>query len=116
MKNRTSLLLMEQLVMVLVFALAAAVCLLIFAQARNLSREAASTDEAVILAQNAAEVLKATGGDQKTAQALAEAPYRLDILPEDSGIPGFAQAQILVYGEETLLFALRTGWQEVDVP
>ena len=116
MKNRTSLLLMEQLVMVMIFALAAAVCLLIFAQARNLSREAASTDEAVILAQNAAEVLKATGGDREGAQALVKAPYRLEILPEDSGIPGFFQVQILVYGEETLIFILRTGWQEVTAP
>ena len=41
MKNRTSLVLMEQLVMVLVFALAAAVCLTVFAEADRISRETA---------------------------------------------------------------------------
>ena len=116
MKNRISLLLMEQLVAVLVFALSAAVCLQIFAQARTFSREAALTDEAVILALNTAEVLKATGGDRAAAHALTSDPYRLEILSEASGIPDFSQVQILVYSEENLVFTLRTGWQEVDTP
>ena len=39
MKNRTSLLLMEQLVMVLVFAIAAAVCLRLFGAAWQINRQ-----------------------------------------------------------------------------
>ena len=62
MKQKTSLLLMEQLVMILVFALAAALCLQIFAKADAISQETARRDRAVVLARNAAELLKATGG------------------------------------------------------
>ena len=49
MKNKTSLLLMEQLVMVLVFALAAALCLTVFVKADQISRETVRRDEAVLL-------------------------------------------------------------------
>ena len=115
MKNKTSLLLMEQLVMVLTFALAAALCLGVFAAARNMSEDAEALDGAVILAQNAAEVLKDTCGDAVQAQALAESPYRLEIREMDA-VPGLGQAEIRVYAEEELLFAITAGWQEVGAP
>ena len=57
MKQKTSLLLMEQLVMILVFALAAARGLQIFAKADAISQETARRDRAVVLARNAAELL-----------------------------------------------------------
>lgn len=116
MKNRTSLLLMEQLVMVLVFALAAAMCLQTFAKANAISRETALRDGAVILAQNAAEFLKASKGDTKAALSLGEEPYRLEISEAKPSVPGLRQVQIRVYGEQTLLFTLNTGWQEVLSP
>ena len=59
MKSKATLFLMEQLVMILVFALAAALCLGVFARADAMSRQLARRDEAVILARNAAELLKA---------------------------------------------------------
>lgn len=125
MKNRTSLVLMEQLVMVLVFALAAALCLGVFVKADQISRETARRDEAVLLAQNGAEALKSCAGDlQKMAEILdgtssdtgvtaISGAYTLEIELEDSGIPGLGQARICVYVEEELIFTLRTGWQEV---
>lgn len=125
MKNRTSLVLMEQLVMVLVFALAAALCLGVFVKADQISRETARRDEAVLLAQNGAEVLKSCAGDlQKTADILdgtssnagvtvISGVYTLEIELEDSGILGLGQARICVYVEEEPIFTLRTGWQEV---
>ena len=118
MKNKISLLLMEQLVMVLVFALAAALCLSAFVSADRISRETAQRDEAVALAQNAAEVLKATAGDGERAMQLLEADaaaagFRLEILPADSGIALLGQAEIQVWLEEAQIFTLQTGWQEV---
>lgn len=114
MKNKTSLLLMEQLVMVLVFALAAALCLSVFVKADRISRETVRRDEAVLLAQNAAQVLKATSGDMEQAKATAAASdYRLEIEPMESELDLLGQAEIRVWLEEELLFALQTGWQEV---
>ena len=117
MKNRASLVLMEQLVMVLVFALAAALCLNIFVKADEISRTIAYRDDAVLIAQNAAEMLQATSGDvQRTTEQLgsaaAEKGLRMVIEKTDSGMPLLGSAEIRVYLEDEELFALQTGWQE----
>lgn len=113
MKSKATLFLMEQLVMLLVFALAAALCLGIFVRADSISAETKRRDEAVNLACNAAELLKATGDPQQTAQQIASGAFALEILEEDSGIPGLGQAKIVVSYEQRELFSLQTGWQEV---
>lgn len=114
MKNKTSLLLMELLIMLLVFALSAAICLQVFAKARAISTSAADLDSAVILAQNAAEVLKTTAGDIDAAQALAKAPYRLVLTEVSASVSGLQQMRIQVYLEEEILFSLDTGWLEEE--
>jgi len=58
MKNKAPLILMEQVVMVLVFALTSAWCLRMFVLSEKLSVTYMATDRAVIEAQNAAEYLK----------------------------------------------------------
>lgn len=113
MKSRASLVLMEQLVMVLVFALAAALCLRLFAGAYETSEEIARRDEAVVLAQTAAELLKQSGDPDKVLERLDSGGYELKIQKETTEIPNFGQAKITVFQEETELFALTTGWQEV---
>lgn len=117
MKNKTSLLLMEQLVMVLVFALAAALCLSVFVKADQISQETVQRDEAVMLAQNAAEMLKATADIELVRQKLesdaAAAGYRLEISPIESEIPLLGQAEISIWLDNEQIFNLRTGWQEV---
>lgn len=125
MKNRTSLVLMEQLVMVLVFSLAAALCLTVFVKADQISRETMYRDEAVLLAQNGAEVLKSCSGDAEKAAAILNGAVtekgltlrsegltgEIEIL--DSGVPGLGKAKICIYLEDDLIFTLQTGWQEV---
>lgn len=69
MKSKAPLAMMEQLVMVLVFALAAALCLQAFVLADRLSRRGEMRALAVTAAQNAAETLKHSGGDP---EALAD--------------------------------------------
>ena len=114
MKNKTSLLLMEQLVMVLVFALAAALCLTAFVKADQISRETVQRDEAVLLAQNAAQVLKATSGDMEQAAATAASSgYRLEIERMESELDLLGRAEIRVLQGDKLIFNLQTGWQEV---
>ena len=61
MRSRSPLTLMEQLVMILVFALAAALCLQVFVFADQTSERNEKTDQAVLLCQNAAEAIKAAG-------------------------------------------------------
>ena len=63
MRNKAPLALMEQLVMVLVFALAAALCVQALVLADNRSREMEHRDRALLEAQNAVETLKSCGGD-----------------------------------------------------
>lgn len=115
MKDKTSLLLLEQLVMVLVFALAAALCLQAFVRADTISRETARREEAVILAQNAAELLKAQAGDPTQAQALGGDGFRVEITRRTAPVPGLGQARIEVFYESELLFTLNAGWQE-EIP
>lgn len=68
-RDKTPLLLLEQMVTLLVFALAAAICLQIFVTARLQSQDIARRDQAAVLCQNTAETLRATGGDVEAALA-----------------------------------------------
>ena len=115
MKNKASLALMELLVMVLIFSLAAAACLRCFVWADRTSEETTRRDRAVILAQNAAEAVKARSGDIPAARALLEVPEGLilkitEISPE---IPGLGEAEIAVENDRgERLFSLWIAWQE----
>ena len=113
MKHKASLALMELLVMLLVFALAAAFCLQVFVKAKVISEETVRRDQAVVLARNGAELLKATGGDALAAENLSKDGYCLTVHRKQSQQPGLALAEITVFYEEAQLFSLETGWQEV---
>ena len=67
MRSKTPLFLMEQLIMILVFSIAAILCLQGFTTADRLSQEQTDVSQAVVLAQNMAELLKAHKGDYQTA-------------------------------------------------
>lgn len=59
---------MEQMVMLLVFALAAALCLQAFVKSDSMSKRGEARDRAVVLCQNTAETLRYFGGDMGNAQ------------------------------------------------
>ena len=65
MKNKAPLALMEQLIMILVFALAAALCLRLFVYSDQVSVNGAARDQAAAVVQNAAETLKMSGGSME---------------------------------------------------
>ena len=115
MKTRAVLPLMEILVMVLVFSLAAAACLLIFAQSVKISEETARLDEAVALAQNGAEILKSRAPDGETQLAALEIPDGMQLHYEylETSFPDLGSARIWVTWEEETLFSLTVSWQEV---
>lgn len=135
MKSRAPLALMEQTVMVLVFALAAALCLRAFVLADGISRRVEATDRAVLWAESAADTLKARNGDLARAAAelggnldgqrwtisldenwqetAGESAYTLIVQPVESDQPLLGRAQIDIAeknGES--LFSLEVCWQE----
>lgn len=130
MRSKAPLVLMEQIVMLLVFALAAAVCLQSFVKSDQLSEASAARDQAVVVAQNTAEMLKSTGSDGHTVAGVhiqydadwqvtqatdsVQARYTLIANRVDTGVPGLAAANVAVHdnGNGKLLFELEVAWQE----
>ena len=136
MKNKAPLSLMEQLVMLLVFALAAALCLQVFVLSAQMSRHCEARDHAVTEVQNAAEMLKASGGDFRQCAAQlggtaedrcwqirydedwneseTEADYCLTItkLPANNAALGSAEVRAQT-GSGEVLFTVTVSWQEV---
>jgi len=128
---------MEQLVMVLVFALASAICIRAFVLSDQLSRRSEIRDRAVVAAETAAEEWKAAGGDAaqaaKTAGGAADgavwtvcydkdweqasgcgadAPYTVTVQSRQGGPAGLRQADVSVAdGSGTVLFSLTAACQ-----
>ena len=136
MKSKAPLALIEMSVMVLVFALAAAVCVGIFARADRISRNCAERDRAVTIVQSAAETVRHCGGDLEAAavilggrtdgeslsveygadweQTVQDSEYRLEITETESGrdFLGTAEIRVLRTADGTELFALTAAWQK----
>lgn len=116
--------LMEELVMLVVFALAAALCLQAFVKSDQMSRRSEARDQAVALCQSAAEAVRASEGDFRRAAELLGAEqqedslrmfygedwqpaqptspgaypfgYTLGAAREESGVPGLGKARVWV--------------------
>ncbi len=128
MKNRSALVLMEQLVVVLVFALAASLCLLAFSRAHQVSAETALRDRATDLAVTGSEAVKAHRGDleavgrQLRGQVedgtllVSRQELRMEIYLTDGQIPHLGQAEVAIFRETTgqCLYLLTVSWQEVS--
>lgn len=122
MRNKASLLLMEQLIMLLVFALTAAVCLQGFAYASQVSRSIHQRENGTFLAQTVAEEVKngqnRTGSyyyDEELNPVSADEDwcYRLELTQLPQRIPGLGQTQVQVENADARQLALLTvGWQE----
>ena len=143
MKSRSSLAMMEQLVMLAVFALAAALCLQAFVKSDKMSRNSEARDRAMTLCQSAAEAIRHSGGDLEKAAELLGIPYGAYAQEEpafsahyqedwtlsdtreyayvlraertDSGVPGLGRARVEASAADGagVLFTLDICWQEV---
>ena len=128
MKSKAPLALMEMLVMILVFALAAALCLNIFVLADRRSETNAARDRAVLAAQTAAETVKSCGGDMERAARLLNGRwadgtlsiptndmFTLSVTPVRSETPllGTALVEARLHDGDTSLIQLTVAWQEV---
>ena len=117
MRSKAPLAMMEQMVMLLVFALAAALCLQAFVKSDQLSKGMEARDQAVTLCQNAAEIIHATKGDLAQAAEQTDVPgYTLGTRRIDSGVSGLGKAEVWVQEDESgaELFRIEVAWQEVS--
>ena len=129
MRNRSVLALLEQALMVLVFAAAAALCLRIFVWADVRSADNAVRDRAVLAAERAAETLKSCRGDTAAAAELLGGvrdgeTWRLP-LPDGGGtvevrlcpprLAFLGEAAVTAFAPDGReLIRLSVSWQEVS--
>ncbi|RKI63982.1 hypothetical protein D7V91_16925 [bacterium 1xD42-67] len=137
MRSKAPLILMEQMVMLLVFALAAALCLQAFVKSDTLSARSEARDRAVTLCQSAAEIIRSNGSNFNTsAEQLGlefgqgstmfryydeswepvpglEGAYCLSVSGLYDTPPGLGKASVSVSeAEGDTLFELEVAWQE----
>ena len=136
MKNRAFLSIMELVVMLLVFAIAATLCLQCFVLSHRLSLRQAAKDRGVTLVQNTAETLKENAGDfARTAALLGgqnqenclflsydsnwastdteNAVAQVRVIPVQSDTPLLGSARILFVWKDETLYEIMVAWQEV---
>lgn len=138
MRNKAFLSLIEQMCMILFFAVAAAICLQGFAKANQLSLAQQEKDRAVIAAQSVAEVLKDARGDLETTANILQGHFDgtavtvscdaqwkptsqrndpafvIRIIPLSNDTPLLGSANIQALRGEDVIFQLRVCWQEVQ--
>lgn len=141
MKSKAPLILMEQTVMVLVFALAAAICVRGFVLSDSVSKTNAAQDAAMLRAESAAEIYKNCRGDGSAAvkryggaikgtiwtvywdegwkqvKTARQAAYRLQIQPESKNTAKMGNATVKVFSlkkNEKMLLSFPLAWQEAD--
>lgn len=138
-RSKTPLVLMEQVIMGLVFALAAALCVQAFVQARNLSIASVERDHAMNISQTLAEYAKAYRGDMPLMQEelggeiseeslllyfdsewnyvsnLKEASYIACFAPEEGEeFCRYGNITVRHVKEEKVISSMKTAWQEVS--
>jgi len=126
MRSKAPLALIEQAIMLLVFALAAALCLKAFVWADRQSEAAGARDKALLQAQNAAETLKACHGDFEKAASvyggtwdgtvwmISQNGSEIQVSPRESGQKYLGAAVVEVTNGGETLAQLPVNWQEVD--
>lgn len=76
--SKSTLFLMEIVIVILIFSLCAAVCLSLFAASDRMSEESDALNHAVVISKNAAGCFKSAEGDYALLFALMEVPARID--------------------------------------
>lgn len=113
MNNKTVLSLIEQAVMVLIFSVAAAICLMVFTRADRISSDAADMDAALLMAQNAAEQIKADrGASVEQFTELSENGLTLKTAEDPEENEFLGAVSVSVYRGEEKLCELPVRWQK----
>ena len=125
MKSKSPLVMLEQLIMLVVCPLAAAMCLQAFALADSQSKTTIARDAAIIEVQQAAEIIKYCGGDMERAAEILGAEGNdsgLSLVSESyvvraeklsSELELMGQARVFAEtADGECLFEVSLGWQE----
>ncbi len=138
MRSKAPLVMIEQMIMLLVFALAAVLCLQAFTASKDISDASICRDRAVVEAQNVAESMKAGNGEAYFKEMGAElgenggqilfddgwkpfededkAAFWLQMNYKDTESAYLQKAEIAVYdSENALLFSMPVSWQTQEV-
>ena len=113
MRSKAPLALMEQMVMLLVFALASALCLQAFVKSDSISLKNGNRSRAALEAQNVAEAIQHSGGDLE--HALAGAGELLKVEPTDGKLQIFYDEDWNMTGEG-LAYYLEAEGVPTDTP
>lgn len=124
MKSKVSLALTELCVMLLVLALASALCLRVFVWADETSQKSAARDDALIYMQSVAEMLKATGSPEDTVLALGgsrtenywQIPgeiFDIRIIATETAEDNLRSVSLEAVYQDTVLIRFPVSWQEV---
>ncbi len=90
-RSKAQLFLLEFVLVVMMFALCAAVCVSVFVKADSLSEDVTEQSESLAIMQNAAEIIKsATQTDPQEAEKFIAKQLGLSLLPQDEGKEGNA--------------------------
>ena len=124
MKSKSPLIMLEQLMMLLVFALAAALCLQAFVLADSQSKTTSRRDSAILEVQRTAETIKYCRGDMEKAAEILGADFDEGTLSlgcedcsiyaqiEDNGTEFLGSARIWTEDEKGQeLLAVSVAWQ-----
>ena len=124
MKSRSPLVMLEQLLMLLIFALAAALCLQAFTLADSQSKTSSARDSAILEVQQVAETVKYCHGDMDEAAKMLDARWDGEVLSldgesstiyaktVDSGHALLGSAELWAEAKSgDILFSLSVAWQ-----
>ena len=129
MKSKTPLVLMEQIIMVLIFALSAVVYIKVFVYSNNVSKSVEAASHAAFKAQTMAEELKHSSGeslenwnydndtwyiyyDENWQETSEEAEYTMKATKEYTE-DGFCRVSLRVLDDGEVIFEIPVAWQEV---
>lgn len=110
MRSKAPLAMMEQIVMLAVFALAAALCLQAFVKSDQISKDSEARDRAMTICQSAAEAIRHTKGDFPAAAALFGAEKA------DSGFFGQNYDRDWNRAGDTMRYSMGVARMETGVP
>lgn len=137
-KSKAPLNLMEQVVMILVFAFAAALCVQAFVVADSMSQEAYARDKAALISQTVAETVKSQRGNMEMSAKLLggaeieqgislyydkdwkscileEAEYiAVFTMKEEDSYLGQGEVAVKAIGTGEMIFDLPVSWQKVN--
>lgn len=112
MRSKSPLTLIELIIMIAIFALAAALCLRAFVWADLKSADNQSRDRAVIIAQSAAEEIKAQHSAE--ASVTEKDGFTVTVTPQETDNDLLGAAVVSVADDNDTIVELTVKWQEVE--